>query len=242
MKLTLPIFTLLFLQTTKSLAGNFPEEAWSSRYWKDIPRAVTYVESQATELLLDPPPEDDSETTVSEIQYLKTLSQSRGSRDIILIHKENLDPLKRFFEVLNINREDFPKLNALINRIAENSYFYILYHKQKFSRIRPYQLDSDLTTVIDGPPHPSYPSGHATQGYLVASILAELFPAGDPRISQIIELGKGIGIRREIAGVHYSSDTQAGIALAKQLQPILMNDPEFKKAFEAAKSEFFSIQ
>ncbi len=234
-------FALTTLTITTS-SGNFPEEAWGSRYWNDVPRATTYVESQTPGLIVEPPLEDDSVSTTSELEYLKSLAQSRQPGDIILIHKENLDPLKRFFQVLDVSRKDVPKLDTLIRRIAQKSYLPILYFKNKYSRIRPYQLDTDLVTVIDGPPHPSYPSGHATQGYLVASILAELFPAGDLRNSQVMELGKGIGTRREIAGVHYPSDTAAGVALAKQLKPILMNDPEFQKTFEAAKSEIFSLQ
>jgi hypothetical protein len=241
MNLSIPILTLFILSTAYSFGGNFPEDAWGSNLLKDVPKAVAYMKAKGYELSVEPPPEDNSETTVSEIEYLGKLSQSRRPPDIILIHKENLDPLKRFFEVLDISREDFPKLDVLIRRIAGESYFPILYFKDKFSRIRPYQIDSYLTTVVDGPPHPSYPSGHATQGYLVASILAELFLQGDPRIGRIMELGQGIGTRREIAGVHYPSDTAAGVALAKQLKPLFMDHPEIRKAFDAAKSEVFRI-
>ncbi len=232
----------MILPFTTSFGGNFPEEAWGARYLKDLPQASAFVESQYSSLDLEPPPEDDSETTASEIEHLNQLSKTRHSKDIILIHKENFDPLKRFFEVLGVTRKDTPKLNTLVDRIAETSYLPILYFKDKFSRIRPYQLDTNLITVITGPPHPSYPSGHATQGYLVASIIADLFPEGDPLKDQVMKLGQGIGTRREVAGVHYPSDTAAGIALAKQLKPLLLKKPAFQKAFKAAKSELSSIQ
>lgn len=241
MKYPISIFALTILPFTNGFGGNFPEEAWGGRYLKDVPPATTYVESQTPSLVLESPPEDDSETTASEIEHLKVLSQTRYSKDIILIHKENLYPLKRFFEVLQVSREEVAKLDALVLRIAEESYFPILYFKHKFSRTRPYQLDTNLLTVIDGPPHPSYPSGHATQGYLVASILVDLFPEGDPRKEQVMKLGQGIGIRREIAGVHYPSDTAAGIALAKQLKPLLLEKPAFQKALNAARSELSKI-
>ncbi|MCB1123557.1 MAG: phosphatase PAP2 family protein [Verrucomicrobiae bacterium] len=242
MKYPISIVALSILSFTTSFGGNFPEEAWGAGYLRDVPRAIDYVDSQTPGLVLEPPPEDDSETTASEIERLKRLSKTRHSKDIILIHKESLDPLKRFFEVLGVSREEVPNLDFLIRHIAEESYLPILYFKHKFSRIRPYHLDTNLITVIDGPPHPSYPSGHATQGFLVASLLADLLPDCDPRNERVLELGKEIGIRREIAGVHYPSDTAAGIALAKQLKPLLLEKPAFQKAFKAAKSELSSIQ
>ena len=221
-------------------AGNFPADGWGSSYLKDIPKAIAYVEAHASELTVDPPPEDDSDQTLSEIAYLNRIAENRSAKDIIQITKEHLDPYKQFFVALNIDQSDYPKLNQLIHRISRESYLPVLYFKHKFSRTRPYQIDSNLSTVIDGPPHASYPSGHATQGYLFSMILSEILAEGDPRIARLKELGEGIGTRREIAGVHYPSDTKAGVNLAEQLKAWLMKKPEFRDAFNSAKLEFNS--
>jgi acid phosphatase (class A) len=146
------------------------------------------------------------------------------------------NPHKRFYNVLGFEQGESPQLDLLVQRIDAESYHPILYFKHKFSRTRPYQIDNSLTTVIDGPPHASYPSGHATQGYLFSSILSELIEEDDPRVLQLNELGKSMGIRREIAGVHYPSDTKAGVDLAIQLKAWMTGKPDFNEAFLAAKT------
>ncbi len=229
---------ILFITATALpvFAGNFPHDTWGPSYLKDVPRAIDFVESHAAHLSVEPPPADDSEITRSEIVYLKKIAENRSSRDIIQITKENLNPHKPFYNVLGLEPGESPELDLLVQRINAESYLPVLYFKHKFSRTRPYQIDESLTTVIDGPPHASYPSGHATQGYLFSLILSELLPADDPRVSQLAELGKGMGIRREIAGVHYPSDTKAGVELAIQLKAWMMGKPEFNEAFLAAKT------
>jgi len=229
--------TLLALLAATTRAGNFPPSAWDASYLNDIPQAAALMESESQNFSIEPPPSDDSEITRSEIEHLKLLAENRSSEDIILITKEHLDPYKRFFEVLDIEQQDYPRLEKLIRYLATESYLPTLYFKHKFSRTRPYQIDSDLETVIDGPPHASYPSGHATQAYLIALVLSETFPQVDRRSEQLIDLGRSIGLRREIAGVHYSSDTQAGFELAKQLKRWIQEKPEFKQLLAAARSE-----
>jgi len=233
-----PILILLKSLVAQGEAGGFPSDAWDPALRNDIPQAIAYVEAHAPELSLPPPPADDSEKTYSEIAYLKQIAQTRSPQDIVLIAKEDHDPQRRFYDLLDINEVEHPLTFKLVKRTAAEAYLPILYFKQRFSRIRPYQLDNDLSTVIDGPGHASYPSGHATQGYLLALMLSDLLSEDDPRIEALMELGTGMGARREIAGVHYPSDTEAGIALAKQLKTWLMTQPEFIEAIHAAKAEF----
>lgn len=229
--------TLIFLLTINAGAGNFPHNAWDASYLKDIPQATALMEIESQHFSIAPPPSDDSAITRSEIEHLKRLAENRSSKDIILITKEHLDPYKRFFEILEIEQQDYPQLNKLIRFLATESYLPALHFKYKFSRTRPYQIDRTLVTVIDGPPHASYPSGHATQAYLIALVLSEAFSQDDRRANELMDLGKDIGIRREIAGVHYPSDTQAGFQLAEQLKLWIQEKPEFKQLFAAAKYE-----
>ena len=231
---TVTLFTIL---TITARAGNFPLSAWDASYLNDIPQATALMKSESKHFSIEPPPSDDSEITRSEIEHLKQLTEKRTSEDIILITKEHLDPYKRFFEVLDIEQQDHPQLEKLIRYLATESYLPTLYFKHKFSRTRPYQIDSDLEIVIDGPPHASYPSGHATQAYLIALVLSETFPQNDRRTKQLMDLGRRIGTRREVAGVHYPSDTQAGFELAKQLKRWIQEKPKFKRLLAAVRSE-----
>ncbi len=232
-----PILILLKSLVAQGEAGGFPNDAWDPALRNDIPDAIAYVEARAPELSLPPPPADESKETYSEIEYLKRLAETRNPRNIVLIAKEDHDPQRRFLDLLDISESEHPLTFQLVKRTAEEAYLPILYFKHKFSRIRPYQRDKELSLLIDGPPHASYPSGHATQGYLLALVLSDLLEKGDPRVDELMELGTRMGTRREIAGVHYPSDTRAGVELAKQLKDWLMKKPDFHEVFFAAKAE-----
>ena len=109
-------------------------------------------------------------------------------------------------------------LNYLDEVIKESSK-YIMKMKYHYNRPRPYQVAEfygiDLNgTTIASMKTPSYPSGHATQGYLVAEILT----SHDPRNGrEYRKLGEEIAHSRIIAKAHYPSDKFFGKELAKVL-------------------------
>jgi len=86
------------------------------------------------------------------------------------------------------------------------------------------------------PGHGSYPSSHATLAYLYAGVLQRA-GIGDPHKLQ--GSAADVAVNREIAGVHYPSDTQGGIELARQIleamfdprNPHQGNLVQFKQAF-----------
>lgn len=79
------------------------------------------------------------------------------------------------------------------------------------------------------------PGGHSTQSHLIAFLLAEVSPA-------IKDVNKRLAFRisqnREVAGVHWPSDTEGGIKLAHAGLPLLPAVPSFKPIFAAAKKEW----
>ena len=107
--------------------------------------------------------------------------------------------------------------------------------KNKFDRVRPSVLEKNIEPVIDVPQHPAYPSGHSTQMHLLAMILSKL----SPRKSTVFEnRANEIAVHREVAGLHYHSDTLAGELVAKQVMDLLMQNPNFIKLLNEAKSEW----
>jgi len=98
------------------------------------------------------------------------------------------------------------------------AWYAVVHFKQYFRRQRPNFVFPELSPMINVPSHPSFPSGHATQGYLVALMLSEVLPNRTTHFSQaLLDLGKQVGENREWAGVHYRSDTLAGQTLAKHI-------------------------
>jgi membrane-associated phospholipid phosphatase len=93
------------------------------------------------------------------------------------------------------------------------------------------------------PGHAAYPSGHATQAFLIAHSLAAIFPAkSKPGIDLALQaLAARIARNREIAGLHYASDTAAGIELAGAIWRTLKDGNEFKILSAAAKKEWEGV-
>ena len=61
---------------------------------------------------------------------------------------------------------------------------------------------------------PSYPSGHATQGYLLGKIYSERYPEYR---KEFMQLGEDVAESRIIAKAHYPSDKEFGKKLAETL-------------------------
>jgi PAP2 superfamily len=127
------------------------------------------------------------------------------------------------------------KLGVLIGRVA------VMHWKYLFKRPRPAQISLDVDPVIETPGHPSYPSGHSTQAHLCAGLLAEIHTLrSDPQWrATLFALADEIAKNREIAGVHYPSDTAAGRKLGADIKGILLTDcPEISKLIAEAKREW----
>ena len=101
--------------------------------------------------------------------------------------------------------------------------------------MRPSVLEPDIEPIIDVPPHPAYPSGHSTQLYFFAYVLSELVPS---EREGFLEKAARVAKNREIAGVHYPSDTEAGRMLARQFVDLLFQNAEFNALFEQARTEW----
>ena len=86
--------------------------------------------------------------------------------------------------------------------------------KIEYDRSRPTFFDKRVKNIIDIPPSPSYPSGHACQSYAVALLLSKKYPDNKDFYMNNAKL---VSENREIAGLHYPSDTDYGMKLAHQI-------------------------
>lgn len=110
------------------------------------------------------------------------------------------------------------------------------YFKLKYMRARPGIVIPDLQPILMTPPHPSYPSGHAVQSLLVAACLAEVLP---PSLAQTAaQLAARIGLMRQVAGLHWPSDTEASQRIAPRLMRLLRKLPEYQRLANQAALEW----
>tara|TARA_A100001391_G_C5047504_1_gene272507 strand:- start:903 stop:1520 length:618 start_codon:yes stop_codon:yes gene_type:complete len=163
------------------------------------------------EISLMPYPENSSKQTIDE---LKELSLIEGDEDFVKEH-DDVDGIfqKKHKELgLEFNRNEAKDL-------LRQSSKYIMKEKYKYNRPRPYQLaefyNIDLNGFdLDSMKTPSYPSGHATQGYLLGKFYSNRHP--DYR-KEFMRLGEDIAESRIVAKAHFPSDKKAGIDLAEKL-------------------------
>ena len=124
--------------------------------------------------------------------------------------------------LLMFNAASHPWTCDLLQIALRVGQFQAMHYKNEFGRPRPSQLSPALMPAIDPPGHASYPSGHATEAYLMALCLAEVMPVAvstpvaGADSSALQRIAQRIARNREVIGVHYPSDSAAGKLLAEQ--------------------------
>lgn len=213
-------------------------QTWDAVFLANAHAALPFSQSQLATISLPPPPTNTSNETKTELEALHNMVALRTPLKIEEMESEMLLNTAFFgtttFESI-INPELRPHTATLFDIVSKYERGIIFFEKEKYNRVRPSFLDPTLTTVIDVPPHPAYPSGHATQVHIIATILSKL----DPQNTELYFASAArIAKNREIAGVHYQSDTEAGTLLATQLLPLFFADEYFARLFELAQTEW----
>jgi len=184
-----------------------------------------------------PPPKNSSKETQAELAELhKFAEEERVDETVqrILYENTGVSAHAMFVKENLIDKENYQTL-ALMEMIDNDNIYFIIERKKHFARPRPSEIDPTLTTVIDNPPHAAYPSGHATQTYINALVLADF----DPENAEVYkQFAIDIAHRREIAGVHYTSDSVAGRKLAADVLARLRAIKVFEKKYQRAKASY----
>jgi acid phosphatase (class A) len=128
----------------------------------------------------------------------------------------------------------YPNTFKVLANADIDAYFITAKLKKANGRLRPFVqhpvLVMPLFTVGDF----SYPSGHSSGTELQARILGKLFPN---RSEALLTRARQVADSRVVAGVHYASDTEAGIALGDLLFIQLENKAEFESDLTAARTK-----
>jgi membrane-associated phospholipid phosphatase len=91
--------------------------------------------------------------------------------------------------------------------------------KYAYNRPRPSEVDPTLETVVPNPSTPSYPSEYAVTAGAASTILSWLFPDHAQMYEQMVQEAVN---SRLLAGVEYSSDVEAGLALGRQVAELVI--------------------
>ncbi len=144
-----------------------------------------------------------------ELAMLKDLMPYRdGALTETLAQRNGLIPYYQGFA--GFSAASHPKTTELLLYAMTLAGFMVMPLKYHYSRPRPWTLMPELVPPIDVPGHPAYPSGHAMTAHLMAGFMLTLLPAGHPGRDLMCPLAERIAINREVVGVHYRSDSEAG--------------------------------
>ncbi len=126
-----------------------------------------------------------------------------------------------FLNLLTANPGAYPQTTKVLTIASQIGTFVAMYFKGQYKRPRASQLCPALLPPIQVPGHASFPSGHSTQAHLMAlcmgDVLRDCHWAVDNVTDDLWTLADRIARNREIAGLHYPSDTAAGKAIARRL-------------------------
>ena len=162
--------------------------------------------------LSKPFPENTSEAVKLELQYLAGIRKNQA-------FVEAADNIHAYFGSFFYDKPvNYPTQS--VKRLLKQTRPAILKIKYHYNRPRPVQLSKALGIKInngvrlDSMHTPSYPSGHSTQGILVAHVLGDMFPEYR---KELIQMGQDISMARLVAKAHYPTDSQFGEELGYEL-------------------------
>lgn len=184
------------------------------------------------------PPAPDSTQTRGELAELLALQRARTPAQVRAARADRKKEIERFYGALGLDEKNAPPLPNL-HELAENAERdlgpYVRAAKEKFRRLRPYEIEPALEPCIGAVKgDQSYPSGHASYGYVMAEVLTELVPE---RQASLEKRADDFALQRMICGVHFRSDIEAGRAGARLLVATMRASPEYRRDSGAAAAE-----
>jgi acid phosphatase (class A) len=236
-------------------ALTFPLDRWGDLYnWKLLkPHYVTVALDAFTAVK---PPANSSAQTRAELDYLLRLQKDRSEQELAwcvkladIYHHPLLsnpaDPRYRpnrdnlFFVGRDLGpwfrQDNLPKTTELLARVYRDAMIYIVELKLRYARPRPHHLEPRINADDKTIPHASFPSGHSFASHINAGVLSRLAPA---KRADLFAKAHELAWSRELLGVHYPSDTEAGRVLAEDFVRFLFGSAEFMREFEAVQREW----
>jgi hypothetical protein len=212
----------------------YPDSDWSVVWYAW--RTLTEFVQLPWRRIAVPAPKLTEEAVRGEINTLLDMARFERADALAEIFGEKDEFVSYFMALMMATPGSRPKTYKLLHMVNLFAAFTVMHFKAKFKRQRPSQICPALLPPLPVPGHASYPSGHSTQGHLIAHCAGFVLPAEVRRVLQanLDALADRIGRNREIAGVHYPSDTAAGVTLARGIATLL--DADFAK-YEACQKK-----
>jgi hypothetical protein len=204
--------------STKAWDGKMPQ---GPGYWTGknpmLPTAglnKTVVLDSASQFRPGPPP--DFSKDMEELKNFKQTFRSRANAFHYASQPTGDDALaKKIFEYnLHLNPPRAARIYAATLVAYYDAFTACFEAKYTYWGLRPDQYDNEYKPLMQSPPFPGYPSGHAT----MSGVVEELFPYFFPRDRELFKkMAKDGAESRFHAGIHFRTDNDEGLVLGNKV-------------------------
>lgn len=198
--------------------SNKDPKKWTGPYPLGITAAkmVPMVMRSQDQFRPGPPPD-----FANEMNDLKNFKQTGNSR-YLAYYWANTGPelwndiaSQKIFEYrISDDAPAAARIYNALNTAFHDATIAIMDAKYAYWGIRPSQYDTTYKPLIQTPPFPGYPSGHAAGAATTAAVLEYFFPAD---AKQFRKLAQDCADSRFYAGIHFKSDNEVGLRMGEAL-------------------------
>jgi len=188
--------------------------------------------------ILPPSPTEGSAAASAELAEVRAVVAARTPQS--LAHARSDDEVKDasiFAEAMGsgFDLKALPATAKLMSEVRVEEKAAANAAKAVFKRQRPWIVDDKLDSCSrEDAPLTSYPSGHATMGFSMAVVLADIAPDRGP---SLLARARDYAESRVVCGMHFRSDIEAGQVLGTAVALELLRNPAFKVDRDAAAAE-----
>ncbi|MBC7643692.1 MAG: phosphatase PAP2 family protein [Thermoleophilia bacterium] len=125
-------------------------------------------------------------------------------------HRDMWQPYMKDYEQ-RVGKDQATAGYALLERASNLTEQATSDAKQRYARMRPFNVDPTLKVPISRPDNDSYPSGHSSLAFSAALVLSSLMP---DRKAELMNAAAQVGYSRLVGSVHFPSDVMAGARIA----------------------------
>lgn len=186
-------------------------------------------------ILLAPPPLPGSAEQAADMAEVVALHHACTSNEAAIAFSEKKFSVFNFTPAIGtfFQAGKFPKTEVFFEKVQKDAASVTDVAKDFWHRPRPFIVDPSLGSGKLEKSF-SYPSGHATEGTVLALVLAEVFPE---KRDDILAIGRSIGWHRLGIARHYPTDIYAGRVFAQAMVREMKSSASFQHDLAEVKKE-----
>lgn len=152
-----------------------------------------------------------------QVAYVEEWARRRGERAAEILSQ--MGPQMAYWSAaLSLSGDRTPRTLELCETAMVFASFVVQKVKQMMGCPRPSTFKKTVQPMIPNPGHSTFPSGHATEAFMMARVLQELLALTTKEEKALLQAqANRIALNRVVAGVHFDIDTIAGRMLGECL-------------------------